>query len=87
MPAVTPSTKVRTIPQRRAKSEVNDNAAIAAAPQSIVDQAGSQNLPKGKSSSCTVPNKVWSANQTARLRMTPTTAAVIPESACVSDRR
>ncbi len=61
-----------------ATSAINDSTAAAG---SRLDQTG-QGMSSGPASTCpTLPNRVCRPNQMARLRMTPTTAAVTAVSA------
>src|SRR3990172_4299591 len=62
-------------------------AAISTAAGSIVDQSGTSSRIPPTCCSTTLPNSVCSANQIDKLRMTPTTAAVIVESAALSAAR
>jgi hypothetical protein len=82
MPAAQHVAKVQIIPILNANNKTIAAAERSSAQASRLDRTGTSSAQPGILR--TSPNSVWSANQIARLRMTPTTAAVIEESAAVS---
>src|SRR5450759_1939172 len=83
MPAAQHTARVGIIPTLNQKIATAAPIESKSAQWSTLENIGASNASKEARTGCTSRNRVWMANHMAKLKMTPTTAAVIAESDAV----